>query len=844
MNFKKSFFFVLLLILILGCSIVSATENTNSSSSLNLSNCDEYDGEISNENLEGSDISSKDDTEVYIQNESDSLEIYVGRNITYDGGNGSINNPFSTLDKACEKTNGEKNVTINIFNGTYTLCSPLIFNADNLTLNGLGNVTINTIPSGMNYMMSNYSGKLYLGLKSSSANFTVNNIVFNSSSYIGPSFFTSADYGTYNNCTFIGSMISYLHISSSVSYTPKQTNTKFLKCIFKNYSSYVLFEEPWRDLNSFVYFENCVMLDISVDSFVSYINIDRNFTLNGMWFGYNGIPDYVTSIQGIKSNGQWCFYDRNPVSRFAVFSVTENYLGDNKYEIIGRLTWNGTDVSVGASFAPMHVKLSSSTGYIQDNITLNNGVFRTVYVSNSSENSISCVLDNQIINLNFNTVDVNVDVPNIVYCGDGQNISIKFDYSINSVVNVNINDSNYEIKVKSSEVFFSIPNSLKEGIYDINVTLYDQNNHLYGFTTSKLKIIKVEDYNFASIIPADVKIGEIAPIIIELPDDADGNIDVKVNNNTFSNIASKYVVINITGLVLGDNDVTIIYSGNDKYVAKSISDIITAEKVEVELDNNTLNFNNLKGTTYLIFNITLSRDAIGNLTVMIDGKNYTRELVNGSSIIDVVELNPGDYIATVTYSGDSKYVSITKNVLVSVPKPVLTAKSFSMLYTSGAKYAVSVTLDGKAVAGKKVSFTINGKKVTANTDKNGYASVKISLPPKSKAYTVTATYLGVKVTNKVTVKSIVTANNVNVKKSAKILKIKVSLKKVNKKYLKGKTLSLKFKGKTYKAKTNKKGIATFTIKKNVLKKLKVGKKYTYKVTYGKDVVNKKITVKK
>ena len=54
---------------------------------------------------------------------------------------------------------------------------------------------------------------------------------------------------------------------------------------------------------------------------------------------------------------------------------------------------------------------------------------------------------------------------------------------------------------------------------------------------------------------------------------------------------------------------------------------------------------------------------------------------------------------------------------------------------------------------------------------------------------------------------------------------------------------MKFKGKTYKAKTNKKGVATFKIKKNVLKKLKKGKKYTYKVSYLKDIVNKKIIIK-
>ena len=70
------------------------------------------------------------------------------------------------------------------------------------------------------------------------------------------------------------------------------------------------------------------------------------------------------------------------------------------------------------------------------------------------------------------------------------------------------------------------------------------------------------------------------------------------------------------------------------------------------------------------------------------------------------------------------------------------------------------------------------------------------------------------------------------------------MKKVNGKVLKKKTLKIKFKGKTYKVKTNKKGVAYWKVKKSMLKKLKVGKKYKYIVTYGKDVLTKKLTVKK
>ena len=92
-------------------------------------------------------------------------------------------------------------------------------------------------------------------------------------------------------------------------------------------------------------------------------------------------------------------------------------------------------------------------------------------------------------------------------------------------------------------------------------------------------------------------------------------------------------------------------------------------------------------------------------------------------------------------------------------------------------------------------------------------------------------------------KIVLTSKNVKVKKSAKKLVLKATLK-VNGKAVKGKKITFKFKGKKYTAKTNKNGVAKVTIKKKVIKKLKKGKKYTVKITYLKKTISKEITVKK
>lgn len=268
-------------------------------------------------------------------------------------------------------------------------------------------------------------------------------------------------------------------------------------------------------------------------------------------------------------------------------------------------------------------------------------------------------------------------------------------------------------------------------------------------------------------------------------------------------------------------------------------------------ENINVNIDKLKSATWYVF----AANAKDNLADLTFNDNVYSNVWSGDNAHSL-QYFTSDVTSLIKDSNTVGFISTGGGVLalqqilvvekakpeIIKPKVVLTANNVVMLYTSNQYYSVKVTQDGKALTGKTVTFTVNGKAVYANTDKNGVAKVKLSLNPGK--YTVSASYDGIKVSNKVNVNSIIKASNKKVKKSAKKLKIKVSLKKVDGKFLKGKTLKLKINGKTLKAKTNKKGVATFTIKKNILKKLKAGKKYTYKVTYNKDTVSKKLTVKK
>lgn len=185
---------------------------------------------------------------------------------------------------------------------------------------------------------------------------------------------------------------------------------------------------------------------------------------------------------------------------------------------------------------------------------------------------------------------------------------------------------------------------------------------------------------------------------------------------------------------------------------------------------------------------------------------------------------------------DGSFYLFSQSIL-PVDKSRIKSADLTKYYKSSKQFKVRVyASNGKPAAGKYVKFTVGKSTVSIKTDKNGYATLKISKKPGK--YTVHVSYGKVKVKNKITVKSTLKTKDVTkkYKKSAKFtVKVLNSKGKAYSKQL----VKIKFKGKTYKLKTDKKGIAALKLSK----KLKVGK-YTIKTTCNGLTNTNKIIVKK
>ena len=189
--------------------------------------------------------------------------------------------------------------------------------------------------------------------------------------------------------------------------------------------------------------------------------------------------------------------------------------------------------------------------------------------------------------------------------------------------------------------------------------------------------------------------------------------------------------------------------------------------------------------------------------------------------------------------GEWEVIACIKAYTVGDDSRIVKNSDVSVDYAGGKYFSVKVvTEDGHEVVGVDVNFTINGKTKTVKTGSEGTAKIKITDVPGT--YAIKTSYNGKIYTNKVTVKHVLTASKLTVKKTAKKFTLKATLK-INGKLQKGKWVKFKLNGKTYKVKTNSKGVAQKTLDKKVIKKLKKGKTYTVKVIYLKDTI--KTTVK-
>ena len=286
------------------------------------------------------------------------------------------------------------------------------------------------------------------------------------------------------------------------------------------------------------------------------------------------------------------------------------------------------------------------------------------------------------------------------------------------------------------------------------------------------------------------------------------------------------------GILVGVGNTDVEISGND-VTEKSAVRLDTA----IEANNITVTAAPSGNGSYEITLRTAGGMPLANQVVKVVFNNQMYELTTdakGVALLPFALNKGGIYNVEVFYLGDDDYRGSDASAKITINKIATktTASAKTYLATAKTKSFTATLKDAKGniLANKKVTFTVNGKTYTANTNAKGVATVKLALT-SAKTYTVSIKFAGDSVYAASTVsakvklnkeKTKITAPKKTFKRTAKTKKVVITLKNSKGKAVAKKKITLTVNKKKYTVKTNSKGKATF--------KVKLTKKGTFKYT--------------
>ena len=642
--------------------------------------------------------------EIISESENSEKIVYVAvnKNITADGGNGSIENPFNTLKAVSNyiKNNPHRNYIICFMGGYY-----IIQNDDYLYAGAKGNVTIKPYNNEKVIIFNNNEGPSYFIDMVDVNTLNISDIYFEK---FGVGFISFGRYGTsyVDNCTF-----KDRNWASSMFVVVNKlivTNCNFINI---SGSMFVQTMKASRYFNENITMNYCNFINITSSNWFKPKN--NNFlNLNNCWFGYNNVN--INNANVIVSNN-------------ALFSISENQIAPGLFEITGKLMWNDTTMDGIDKLGLKTVYLSSPSGNFSDNNpVLKNGTFTVIYKSDSTAHNITAVLDNEVQNLLFNEINMSVETSDIVY-GENATVSVILPANVTGNVTVNVNNKNYTKNNVNGTVIFII-SDLAVGTYNVAVSFVG--DEAQGMATAVFEVYQLTPV--LNITVNDIE-GENATVVITLPEDATGSVNVTAGDKSqIVTVVNGTAKVIFTSLPAGKYNITAIYSGDSKYAPAN-----ETAKFTVDINKNVnLNISDIvmiykDGTRMVAVLTDYKGNPIANATVYftINGVTYAKITdANGTASMGL-NLLSNIYEATVSYNGSDMYDGVSKNITVTI-NPTILSEDISLMYMDGTSF-VAKFLDksGKALVNTKITFNINGVFYDKVTDADGMAKLGIRLRP-------------------------------------------------------------------------------------------------------------------
>ena len=299
-------------------------------------------------------------------------------------------------------------------------------------------------------------------------------------------------------------------------------------------------------------------------------------------------------------------------------------------------------------------------------------------------------------------------------------------------VTVIINGKDYTVSVVNGEGKLTIAGLHNEGVYDFTATWKGDNNYMDASVAGKFNVSKVEEYPANITIPDGVE-GKNSTISIDLPDDATGEIIVVIDGKNYTgNVSNGTGSVDIPPLDKGIHNITVIYPGDDKYdpVIKEGNITVDVNKDAILIvDNVLMIYHDGSKLTVLLKDFYGNPIANATVTITINGMSYSRVTDKDGYAFLTLNLDSGDYVATVVYPGDDYYNGAEVNASVKIIQSII-GENIVKMYQNGTQFFANFTdSHGNPLANTTVKFNINGVFYEKTTNGAGIARLNINLRP-------------------------------------------------------------------------------------------------------------------
>ena len=378
------------------------------------------------------------------------------------------------------------------------------------------------------------------------------------------------------------------------------------------------------------------------------VNGTANLTLDKVSAGNHSVVVIYDGNNNFIGNWTSATFNVDKIKPDLTIEVTNTTVGKTERVII-RLPDNATGfVVVDVDGTKYHIDIIKGQEIALEIDDLINKTYN-VAVEYSGDEFWDSANNSTSFNVNGTKADISVKVENITI-GDKAIINITAPKDLYGNVTVTVDDKNYTVYVAGGNGILIVPD-LGIGNYTVDVTFDGNDKYGASKNTTSFEISKV------NITSDDIKVIDQGngTVVVVVPGNATGNVTIYVDGQNFTGeVINGTATINLENVTPGKQNITVVYEGDDTHNNATVNSTVVIPKLDSRI---AINVTEIKEGGNGTVTVTVPGNATGNVTIYVDGQNFTGEVINGTATVTIGNLTAGNKTIVVEYSGDANHTA-------------------------------------------------------------------------------------------------------------------------------------------------------------------------------------------